>query len=349
MQQEAILRTEHLTKRFGTRTAVDDLALEVFRGDVFGLLGPNGSGKTTTIRMVLGLLQPNHGSITLLDQRSSDKHGYLQALRRTGSIVEQPTFYPFLSGRENLRGMATFAGLANNRMTHARIDEVLEQVGLAERANDSYRKYSLGMKQRLGIAAALLSQPELIILDEPTNGLDPAGVVEIRKFIGQLAQQGITVIVSSHILYEIQQVCSRVAIIKFGKLLVQGSVNELLSDREGILLSFKYPDQAHKAEQVLREVQAQTPWLKSAGCIQAEPGSWAPVGSTLLQVEAPIDYAMEINALLGEKGIYAAEIRRQEASLEKFFLELTEGQAPDSTQSSAHIQQLSTTGQGRNA
>lgn len=347
MQQEPILRTEHLTKRFGTRTAVNDLALEVFRGDVFGLLGPNGSGKTTTIRMVLGLIQPNQGSIMLLGKHSSDKHGYLDALRRTGAIVEQPTFYPFLSGRENLRGMATFAGLADDQATHARIEEVLEQVGLAERARDAYKKYSLGMKQRLGIAAALLSQPELIILDEPTNGLDPAGVVEIRKFIGQLAQQGITVIVSSHILHEIQQVCSRVAIIKFGQLLVQGSVNELLAERDGIHLSFKYPDQAHKAEQALKEMQAQVPWLKSASCIQAAPGSWAPVGSTLLHVEAPIEYAMEVNALLGEKGIYAAEIRRQEASLEKFFLELTEDNLPAHMQQGAPMQQLSRSAQGR--
>ncbi|EFH90673.1 ABC transporter ATP-binding protein [Ktedonobacter racemifer] len=346
MQQEPILRTEHLTKRFGKRTAVDNLALEVFRGDVFGLLGPNGSGKTTTIRMILGLIQPNQGSIMLMGKQSEDKRGYLDALRRTGAIVEQPTFYPFLSGRENLRGMATFAGLANDQATHARIEEVLEQVGLAERANDSYKKYSLGMKQRLGIAAALLSQPELIILDEPTNGLDPAGVVEIRRFIGQLAQQGITVIVSSHILHEIQQVCSRVAIIKFGKLLVQGNVNELLAEREGISLSFKYPEQANKAEQALKEVQAQIPWMKSVTHTQAEPGSWASVGSPLLQVEAPIDYAMEVNALLGERGIYAAEIRRQEASLEKFFLELT-GEDADFNETSEPAQPQLSTGQGR--
>lgn len=346
MQQEPILRTEHLTKRFGQRTAVDNLALEVFRGDVFGLLGPNGSGKTTTIRMILGLIQPNQGSIMLMGRQSEDKRGYLDSLRRTGAIVEQPTFYPFLSGRENLRGMATFAGLANDQATQTRIEEVLEQVGLAERANDSYKKYSLGMKQRLGIAAALLSQPELIILDEPTNGLDPAGVVEIRRFIGQLAQQGITVIVSSHILHEIQQVCSRVAIIKFGKLLVQGNVNELLAEREGISLSFKYPEQASKAEQALKEVQAQLPWMKSVTHTQAGPGSWANVGTPLLQVEAPIDYAMEVNALLGEHGIYAAEIRRQEASLEKYFLELT-GEDADFNESSEPIEPQLSTGQGR--
>jgi ABC-2 type transport system ATP-binding protein len=226
---EAVVRTVGLTKRYGQRLAVNGLSLDVQRGDVFGLLGPNGSGKTTTLRMLLGLVWPTAGEIHMFGGDMAESTQRRAALRRVGAVVEQPAFYPYLSGRENLRGVAVFAGLADTPQTRTRIEEALAHVGLAERANDAYRKYSLGMKQRLGIAAALLMEPELVILDEPTNGLDPAGVVEVRGLISTLAQRGITIVLSSHLLYEVQQVCTRVAVLKDGALLGQGLVSELLA------------------------------------------------------------------------------------------------------------------------
>jgi ABC-2 type transport system ATP-binding protein len=318
-----VLRTAGLTKRFGTRQAVNGLSLEVQRGDVFGLLGPNGSGKTTTLRMVLGLIWPNSGEIEAFGVKMTSARSRRQALQRIGSVVEQPAFYPYLTGRENLLGIATYAGLPKSAATAARVDEVLRSVGLAERATDSYKKYSLGMKQRLGIAAALLTSPDLVVLDEPTNGLDPAGVVEVRGLIGSLAQQGITVLLSSHLLHEVQQVCTRVAILKEGTLLAQGTVSELLASQSGLQLAFAQPEELVRAVEVLRAVAAEHPWLRGAQYVQPEPGAWVPPGGWALLVDAPIERAPELNALLAAQGIYAAELRRREASLEQFFLALT--------------------------
>jgi len=346
MEKEIVLRTEGLSKRFGKRVAVDNLPLEVYRGDVFGLLGPNGSGKTTTIRMILNLIRPTNGRVILFGCPSTEKGAYREALRGVGAIVEQPLFYPFLSGWENLRGIAVFAGLPDNSQTRTRIDEVLQMVGLAERARDTFQKYSLGMKQRLGIAAALLNNPELVILDEPTNGLDPAGVVEIRNFIGLLAKQGITVIVSSHILHEIQQVCSRVAIIKFGQLLVQGDVHSLLASQSGVRMLFRSTEQAYMAEKLLNALRGErAPWLNGAHCLQAEAGSWAPPGSVLLHVDVSVEHSADLNAYLCSQGVVPAEIRRVEASLERYFLELT-GEAAGSMTN--HIQGASMMAPGRN-
>jgi ABC-2 type transport system ATP-binding protein len=319
------LRTERLTKRFGRLTAVHDLHLEVHQGDVFGLLGPNGSGKTTTLRMILGLIWPTDGQISLFGDYMVDDALRRAALQRIGAIVEQPAFYPYLNGRENLQGVATFAGLPASPATNARIDEVLIQVGLAPRARDAYKRYSLGMKQRLGIAAALLTRPELIILDEPTNGLDPAGMVEVRALIGQLAQHGITVLLSSHLLYEVQQVCTRVAILNRGVLVTQGEVAQLLAAQGGIQLGFNQPDLLPKAASILHERAGtpETPWLRGVRYIQPEPGAWVPPGGWLLLADAPIERAAEVNAILGAQAVYAAEVRRREASLEQFFLALT--------------------------
>ncbi len=172
-ESDVIVRTEGLTKRFGARVAVDGLNLEVRRGDVFALLGPNGSGKTTTLRMLLGLNWPSAGNFQMFGADMADDASRQAALRRIGSVVEQPTFYPYLNATENLSGVALYAGLRQDAATRARIRWTLETVGLLPRAGDAYRKYSLGMKQRLGVAAALLTDPELVILDEPTNGLDP--------------------------------------------------------------------------------------------------------------------------------------------------------------------------------
>ncbi|MBF6591880.1 MAG: ABC transporter ATP-binding protein [Ktedonobacterales bacterium] len=326
--REIVLRTEGLTKRFGKRVAVNGLSLEVQRGDVFGLLGPNGSGKTTTLRMVLGLIWPNAGQISAFGLAMSDGGNRRDALRRIGAVVEQPAFYPYLSGRENLLGIATFAGLPNSAASRARVDEVLMSVGLASRARDSYKKYSLGMKQRLGIAAALLTKPDLIVLDEPTNGLDPAGVVEVRSLIGSLAQQGITVLLSSHLLYEVQQVCTRVAILKEGTLLAQGTVSALLAAQSGLQLAFAQQEQLAQAVEVLRVAAAEYPWLQGAQYVQPEPGAWVPPGGWALLVNVPIERAPEVNALLAARGIYAAELRRREASLEQFFLAVTAAPPP---------------------
>lgn len=321
---ELVLRTQGLTKHFGKHVAVNALNLEVYRGNVFGLLGPNGSGKTTTLRMVLGLVWPTSGEVALFGTRMTDATRRA-ALQRIGAIVEQPAFYPYLSGRENLRGVAAFAGLPDTPATRARIDEVLAQVGLASRARDAYKKYSLGMKQRLGIAAALLTNPELLILDEPTNGLDPAGMVEVRALIGQLTQRGITVLLSSHLLHEVQQVCTRVAILKDGVLLAQGAVSDLLTGQGGIQIGFKDRELFPKAVRVLDEARAAHDWLRGWRYIQPEPGGWVPPGGWLLLVDAPMWCADDINRLLAEQGIYAAELRRREASLEQFFLRLTAG------------------------
>ncbi len=321
---ELILRTEGLTKRFGNRVAVNGLNLEVIRGTVFGLLGPNGSGKTTTLRMILGLIWPNEGQVLLFGSRMSDDTSRRAALRRVGAIVEQPAFYPYLSGRENLLGIATFAGLPNDAATSARVDAALMQVGLAPRAKDAFKKYSLGMKQRLGIAAALLADPELLILDEPTNGLDPAGMVEVRALISQLAGRGITVLLSSHLLYEVQQVCTHVAILKEGHLLAQGDVGQLLTGQGGIVLGFANPELLPKAANILNEArQTQTPWLRGVQYIAPEQGAWVPPGGWLLLADAPAERAAEVNGLLGAQGIYAAEVRRREGNLEQFFLALT--------------------------
>ncbi len=321
-----IMRTEGLTKQFGARTAVRSLNLEVRRGDVFALLGPNGSGKTTTLRMALNLILPTEGKIYLFGGDMSVTDQRQQALRRIGAIIEQPSFYPFLSGRENLQGIATFSGLKRGAATNARIEATLGLVGLAGRAGDAYRKYSLGMKQRLGIAGALLADPELIILDEPTNGLDPAGVAEVRALILQLAQRGVTIILSSHLLYEVQQVCTRVAIIKEGVLLAQGQVADLLGAQNGVLVGFDDPNALFRAVQVLQT--AKQPWLRGAQYARAEPGAWSPPGGWLLQVDAPATYASAVNALLAAAGLYPAEVRRREPNLELYFLSLTSGAGP---------------------
>ncbi len=323
-----VLRTSGLTKRFGTRTAVNNLSLEVHQGDVFGLLGPNGSGKTTTLRMILGLIWPNAGEIAAFGTPLTDGSSRRAALQRIGAVVEQPAFYPYLSGRENLLGIAVFAGLPRDAATTARVNEVLASVSLAERATDAYRKYSLGMKQRLGIAAALLTKPDLVVLDEPTNGLDPAGVVEVRALITNLSQQGITVLLSSHLLHEVQQVCTRMAILKDGNLLAQGSVAELLAAQSGIQLAFADAAQLPRAVEVLRAAAAASPWLRGAQYIAPEPGGWVPPGGWALLVDAPAERAAEINALLAAQGIFAAELRRREGSLEQYFLSITTSPAP---------------------
>jgi ABC-type multidrug transport system ATPase subunit len=224
---ELAIETTALTKRFGRHTVVDDLGLSVPRGSVFGFLGPNGSGKTTTIRMLLGLAQASAGDITVLGRRMPQRLG--DVLPEVGALIEGPGFYPFLSGEANLRRLDAADGFAPGGTRTARVSRALDRVGLGHAADKKVRAYSLGMKQRLGIANALLAPRQLIVLDEPTNGLDPQGTREVRSLIRSLADEGTTVFVSSHLLAEIEQMCTHAAVMRAGKLVAQGTLDELRS------------------------------------------------------------------------------------------------------------------------
>jgi ABC-2 type transport system ATP-binding protein len=316
-----VISTSRLTKAFGNLVAVNDLHLQVMRGDVFGFLGPNGSGKTTTIRMLLGLVRPTAGRAVIFGM---DNAYQLPAiLQRIGAIVETPVFYPYLSGKDNLHVIAAASGMISGRSSNRRVEEVLEIVELQAQAKDAFRKYSLGMKQRLGIGAALLADPELVLLDEPTNGLDPAGVFEIRQLIQRLANLGKTIFISSHILYEIQQVCNRVAILQKGNLIKQGTVNDMLRQSEQIIIRFNTADETQRALSVLRGMRERgVNWIAQAN-IDTDKQDLP-----MIRVDAARTRSAEINALLAHNNLFAAEIHPQEGSLEEVFLELTTAATP---------------------
>jgi ABC-2 type transport system ATP-binding protein len=217
-----VLRTNALSKAYGARLAVDRLDLEVDHGELFGFLGPNGAGKTTTIRMALGLISPTRGSVEVMGREVRAHRA--EVLPRVGALVESPALYGYMTGRDNLRAVGDLLGGVSKK----RIDEVLEIVALRGRDRDRVKTYSMGMKQRLGLAIALLNDPDLLILDEPANGLDPAGIVEMRDLLRELARSGKTVFISSHVLSEVQQICTRVAIINHGRLVRVAQVAELL-------------------------------------------------------------------------------------------------------------------------
>ena len=237
------VRTSGLTKRFGSQTVVDAIDLAVPRGSVYGFLGPNGSGKTTTIRMLLGLVTPTHGSVDLLGWPVPDR--VVDALPRVGALVEGPAFHPYLSGRDNLRRLEAADRTADPATAARRIDAALDRVGLLHVATKRYRAYSLGMRQRLAIAVSLLTPKDLLILDEPTNGLDPQGTREVRSLIASLASDGTTVLVSSHLLSEVEQVCSHVGVMHVGRLVVQGPAAEVRRQQEAeARVDTDHPDQA---------------------------------------------------------------------------------------------------------
>jgi ABC-2 type transport system ATP-binding protein len=248
---ELALATRALTKSYGSRRALDGLDLTVPTGVVYGFLGPNGAGKTTTMRLLTGLLRPDSGTIEMLGRpfSRSDRH----RLFDVGALVESPSFYPYLSGMENLRALAS----AGPRTPRGRIDEVLEIVGLRDRADDKVSRYSLGMKQRLGIAGALLGDPQLLLLDEPANGLDPAGIVAMRETLRHLAAIGKTVFVSSHLLAEVQQLADVVGIIAAGRLVREGSMKRLLAG-EGIVRVRVAPEQLAAAAAELAVLVSRT-------------------------------------------------------------------------------------------
>src|SRR6266853_308404 len=248
---DVVLRTRDLSKKYGKRLAVNNLNLEVRRGEIYGFLGPNGAGKTTTIRMALGLIAPTSGSVEILG-RDVFAHR-AQVLPHVGALVETPALYTYLSGRNNLRAVASVLG----GVPKARLDAVLDLVGLGIRQKDRVRTYSLGMKQRLGVAIALLQDPDVLVLDEPANGLDPAGIVEMRDLMHRLSAEGKTVFISSHQLTEVQQICTRVAIINLGKLVTESTV-ENLTRGEG-----EFSVTLERAGQALALIQAQA-WGKEA-------------------------------------------------------------------------------------
>ena len=296
---DVVLRTVGLSKRYGRLLALQEMNLEVRRGQVYGFLGPNGAGKTTTIALILGLIAPSDGHVEMfgLDTRTH----LSEALRRTGAILEGQAYYPHLSGRDNLRVWSALSG----GVTAKRIDEVLDLVGLLGRSGDKVRTYSQGMKQRLALAAALMHDPELLVLDEPTNGLDPAGMREFRQLIRELGQLGKTVFVSSHLLGEVEQMCDHVGIVKGGRLLTQESVTTLRRQGEALEMQVTDPD---RATQVLEGLE----WV--AGVNRQD---------NRLVVDAPRDRAADLSRALAEHQIYLHELRPREGSLEEFFLEVT--------------------------
>ena len=297
---ELVIETRDLTKRYGAHlVAVDRLAMRVRRGEVYGFLGPNGAGKTTTLRMLLGLVRPSSGAALVLDAEP----GSPDALAHTGALIETPTFYPFLSGRDNLRVLARHAGVPE-----ARIEAALEEVDLAVRGDDRFQTYSLGMKQRLGIAAALIKDPALLILDEPTNGMDPAGMAEMRSFIRSLGRGERTVLLSSHLMAEVEQTCDRVGVISKGRLVGEGTVDELRG-RESLWLRADPLDQAERVVRALRGID---------DVARSDGG---------LRVAADSAAAPAIARALVEAGVDLGELRPERASLEKVFLELTEDAA----------------------
>ncbi len=296
---EFVIETQALTKRYGSILAVDDLSVQVPRRGVFGLLGPNGSGKTTTMNMLLGLVSPTSGKFRLLGHDTDA--GLLQALQHVGAIAESPAFYPYLSGRANLQ---YFQGIIR-RGTTGDIERLLELAGLSDRAHSKFSTYSQGMKQRLSVAYALLGDPELLFFDEPTNGLDPAGMAEVRELIRRLSGEGRTVLLSSHLLHEVEQVCDRVAIMSRGRLIAQGAIRDLLRRRGAVRLS-------------------STDDTKAAAIISALP--WVAAVTTekgYLTVEAPPERSWELTKALSEHGVAVKEMSPVEVSLERYFLEVT--------------------------
>ncbi len=292
-----IIRAQSLVKLYdqSASPAVDHVDLTVRAGEIYGFLGPNGAGKTTTLRMLLGLVRPTSGTATVLGETA----GSPSALARTGSMIEGPAFYPYLSGRDNLRVVARLAGVPADR-----IDPALAAVDLSGRGRDHFSAYSLGMKQRLGVAAALLKDPELVVLDEPTNGLDPAGMRDMRALVVELGRQGRTVILSSHLMAEVQEVCDRVAVIADGRIVAESTV-EALRGGTSLLVAAHPTD---RATDVLRD-------LDVVDDVRRE--------GTDLRIDADPRHTASIVRALVMSGVDITQVRRDERQLEDVFFEIT--------------------------
>ncbi len=295
-----VVETRGLTKHYGAIVAVQSLDLNVRRGEIYGFLGPNGAGKTTTLRMLLGLIRPTAGSARV----AGASPGSPASLGRVGAIVETPAFYPYLSGYDNLRVLAGICGAPASR-----IGPALDEVELTPRARHKFGTYSMGMKQRLGVAAALLKEPELLILDEPTNGLDPQGMADMRKLITALGQGRRTVLISSHLLNEVELMCTRVGIIQRGRMVAEGTIDEL---RGAAHLSVR----AEPADRARALLEA-----------EAGPGNVSVDGDAGFRVKVDVSRAAEINRKLVEAGIAVSELSAGERSLEEVFMELTATEA----------------------
>jgi ABC-type multidrug transport system ATPase subunit len=296
MDDRYVIETKDLRKQYGAGiVAVDGLNLRVRRGEVYGFLGPNGAGKTTTLRMLLGLIRPTSGSAEVLGAPPGRPEG----LARIGALIETPAFYPFLSGRDNLRVLAGHSGAHESR-----IGDVLEEVELADRATDRFNTYSLGMKQRLGVAAALLKDPDLLILDEPTNGMDAAGMAEMRSFIRNLGRGRRTVLLSSHLMAEVEQISDRVGVIHGGALVSEGTVEELRG----------HPRLWLRAEPLEAAARLASAFEGIDEVTRVNGG---------IRLAADPDIAPALNRVLVRAGIDVSELRPEQASLEQVFLDLT--------------------------
>jgi len=293
------IRTTGLTKACGARRAVDAADLQIPAGLITGFVGPNGAGKTTTLRMLLGLIRPTKGTGTVLGGDIGHPSQYMD---RVGALIEGPAFHPQLSGRRNLEALAVLGGIPMRR-----VDDVLAMVELTDRSTDLYRAYSLGMKQRLGVAAALLPNPELLVLDEPVNGLDPAGIIETRALLRRLRDGGITVFVSSHLLSELEQVADWIVLIQEGRIRFQGAMGELLAtSRTSLVL---VPEDAGD--------------LASLAAIAGNLGHPADVEGALVRVQDGSNAAAEINRAAMRAGITLVQIAVERSSLEETFLAMT--------------------------
>jgi len=294
-----ILDTHNLSKQFGPVTAVDRINLKVRKGELYGFLGPNGAGKTTTIGMALGLVAATAGQVHIFGEPVTPHQ--TRPLRRVGSLVGAPSLLPYLSGKDNLRLLARLSGDTHN----GRVDEVIERVGMSESAHRKVQGYSSGMKQRIGLAAALLHRPDLIILDEPTNGLDPKGMREVRKLLRDLAADGVTIFLSSHLLNEVEQICDRVAVLSRGQIVAEGAVSELLSGQK---MTVKIGVAA------LAEAEAA---LQSLAGVEKVVGNGRYLEVTGAGGEQIVRH-------LAQHNIYPGEVLPQRVDLESLFLEMTE-------------------------
>ncbi len=297
------LSANGLTKTFGKLKAVDDLTFEMPRGGVIGFVGPNGAGKSTTIRVLLGLIKPTGGNAKVLGHGICSPSAYLN---KVGALIESPVFYPSLSGSKNLKALAKLGGFPPEQVPWA-----LEIVGLSSRAGDKVANYSLGMKQRLGIAVALLPNPELLMLDEPTNGLDPAGIVEIRNLLRQIGRSGRTVFISTHLLSEVEAEADRLVMIHNGRLVFAGELADIM-------------EKACEAVYAVPENTADMPLLTK---IVSEAGHLFRQEDDAIIITAPKEWSSELNRLATSKGVNLRELRPQCESLEDIFLKMTRGEA----------------------